>query len=169
MNNKAPKQNILISACLLGNPVRYNGTDLLLDHPLIKKWELEGRLISICPEVAGGLPTPRAPAEIVNGGGGSVLSKKSNVINKQGEDVSDAFILGAHEALTLAKENNCHAAILTERSPSCGSNIIYDGSFSNIKKKGVGVTSALLEQNGIKVFNQNQLEALKAHLLSKKV
>lgn len=74
--DKPAQQNILISACLLGNPVRYNGTDLLLDHPLLKQWHKEGKLISICPEVAGGLPAPRPPAEVVNGDGNTVLSKK---------------------------------------------------------------------------------------------
>lgn len=158
------KQNILISACLLGNPVRYNGTDLLIDHPLLKQWEKEARLISICPEVAGGLSTPRAPAEIVMGDGESVLSKKAKVINANAENVSDEFIIGAHKALQLAKANYCTAAILTERSPSCGSSIIYDGSFAGKQKTGMGVTAALLEKNGIRVFNQHQLEELLSHL-----
>jgi uncharacterized protein YbbK (DUF523 family) len=158
------KQNILISACLLGNPVRYNGTGLLLDHPLIKQWKKEGILISICPEVAGGLATPRAPAEIVKGDGATVLSGQSKVIDDTHEDVSEAFILGANKALKKAKENHCIAAILTERSPSCGSSIIYDGSFSGARKAGVGVTAALLEQNGIQVFNQDQLDELQVYL-----
>ena len=159
--SKANKQkNILISACLLGNPVRYNNTDLLLDHPLIKQWQIEARLISICPEVAGGLPIPRAPAEIVNGDGKEVLKNKSKVIDNTGDDVTEAFILGAHKALKIAIKNHCVAAILTERSPSCGSSIIYDGSFSGVRKEGVGVTTALLEQNGIRVFNQYQLDEL---------
>jgi len=160
MNNTPTKQNILISACLLGSPVRYNGTDLLIDHPLIKQWKKQNRLISICPEVAGGLPTPRAPAEIVQGDGAAVLSGESNVIDEEDVNVSDAFILGANKALKIAKENNCVAAVLTERSPSCGSSLIYDGSFSGSRKTGMGVTTALLEQNGIRVFNQFQLEEL---------
>ncbi len=154
MNNTLYKQNILISACLLGNPVRYNGTDLLIDHPLLKQWQKEGRLISICPEVAGGLPTPRAPAEIVN----------DSVIDNTGKDVTKGFALGASKTLQLAKENHCAVAILTERSPSCGSHIIYDGSFSGIRKEGAGVTAALLKQNGIRVFNQYQLEELQDYL-----
>ena len=87
--------NILVSACLLGSPVRYNGTDLLQDHPLIKKWQKQNRLISICPEVAGGMSVPRAPAEIQKGDGKAVLGGKSKVIDSEGEDVTKAFIKGA--------------------------------------------------------------------------
>ncbi len=162
--SKQVQQNILISACLLGSPVRYNGTDLLIDHPLLKQWEKEGRLISLCPEVAGGMPTPRAPAEITGGNGESVLLKNAHVIDSQGEDVTNQFILGANKALEFAQKNNCVAAILTERSPSCGSSIIYDGSFSGVRKTGMGVTTALLEQNGIRVFNQDQLDELKSYI-----
>lgn len=160
--------NILISACLLGNPVRYNGTDLLLDHPLIKKWQQQERLISICPEVSGGMSVPRAPAEIVNenegGSGELVLQNKAKVIDKNKQDVTAAFVLGAQQALKIAQENRCVAAVLTERSPSCGSSLIYDGSFSGSRIEGVGVTSALLKQNGIKVFNQYQLEQAQIYL-----
>ncbi len=164
MNNDPQIQNILISACLLGSPVRYNGTDLLIDHPLLKQWQEEGRLVSICPEVAGGMSTPRAPAEIRGGDGNTVLSKNSQVIDSNGDNVTDAFIKGANKALQIAKENNCIAAILTERSPSCGSSMIYDGSFSGVQKSGMGITTALLEKNGIRVFSQNQLEKLQTYL-----
>ncbi len=160
------KQNILISACLLGKPVRYDGTDLLIDHSLLQQWKKDGRLISICPEVAGGLPTPRAPADIIGKNGTSVLSGDGQVINNKKEDVTKAFVLGANEALQRAKENNCTVAILTERSPSCESSLIYDGSFSGIWKSGMGVTAALLEQNGIRVFNQYQLDELQTYLIS---
>lgn len=163
--NKPAQQNILISACLLGSPVRYNGTDLLIDHPLLKQWGKENRLISICPEVAGGMPTPRAPAEISYKDGESVLLGKSHVINNMGENVTEEFILGANKALEVAQKNNCVAAILTERSPSCGSNIIYDGSFSGIRKSGAGVTTTLLQKSGIRVFNQNQLNELRDFLI----
>ena len=158
------KMKILISACLLGNPVRYNATDLFLEHPLLKQWEQEGRLISICPEVAGGLPVPRAPAEITSGDGVAVLQLQSKVLDTQQQDVTDAFIKGAQQALLLAQQHHCVAAILTEGSPSCGSQQIYDGSFSATKKTGVGVTTALLEENNIKVFNQYQLEQLEDYL-----
>ena len=157
---------ILISACLLGDPVRYNGTDLLLAHPLIKKWRDRNQLISLCPEVAGGMPVPRGPAEISFGDGYSVLNFKSKVIDENQCDVSELFIMGAQKALKVAKENHCTIAILTELSPSCGSQVIYDGSFSNKRKTGLGVTTALLTQNNIKVFNQYQLEDLEQFLNS---
>lgn len=154
------QQKILISACLLGSKVRYNSTDLLIKHPLIKKWQQEGRLVPICPEVAGGMSIPRAPAEIINGTGQQVITGKAQVINNIQQNVTKEFILGAQEALKLAKENNCIAAIFTERSPSCGSSQIYDGSFLGKRIEGVGVTSALLIQHKIKVFNQHELELL---------
>lgn len=164
MNDSQDQPNILISACLLGNPVRYNGTDLFLDHPLIKKWLDEDRLIGICPEIEGGMPVPRAPAEITQGDGKTVLSGKSRVIDSEGDDVTNAFIRGALKTLKMALDNNCVAAILTEHSPSCGSNMIYDGTFSKTKREGVGVTTSMLEQNHIPVFNQEQLEDLANYL-----
>jgi len=163
------KQKILISACLLGEKVRYDGSDLLIENPLLKQWQQQGRLIPICPEVAGGMSTPRAPAEIMaegGGGGQTVLSHQAFVMDNTGKDVTQYFIRGAQKALALAKENHCVAAILTERSPSCGSHLIYDGSFSGKRIDGMGVTSALLRQNGISVFNQHQLEQL-AQLLDR--
>lgn len=156
------RSKILISACLLGKPVRYNGTDLFIDHPLIKRWKEQDRLVSICPEVAGGMPIPRAPAEIQNGDGKSVLKGKSRVINNEKEDVTREFIYGALQTLKIALDNNCVAAILTENSPSCGSSKVYDGSFSNTKILGLGVTTSLLLQNDIAVFNQEQLEEVEA-------
>lgn len=158
--------NILISACLLGSPVRYDGTDLFIDHPLIKKWLDQGRLKSICPEVEGGMPVPRAPAEIIKGDGKSVLGGKSRVVDSEGEDVTNLFIKGALKTLKLALDNDCVAAILTEHSPSCGSNRVYDGTFTKTKREGVGVTTSMLEQNHIPVFNQEQLEDLQVYLES---
>ena len=102
--SKPAQQNILISACLLGSPVRYNGTDLLIDHPLLKQWKKEGRLISLCPEVASGMPTPRAPAEINGKDGKSVLLGNSQVIDNMGKNVTEEFILGANKALEIAQK-----------------------------------------------------------------
>lgn len=166
MNSNTDQPNILISACLLGEAVRYDGSDLLIDHPLIKKWQDQERLITICPEVAGGLPVPRAPAEISKGDGKAVLGGKSKVMNTDGEDVTNAFIRGALKTLKMALDNDCVAAILTEHSPSCGSNMVYDGSFSKTKREGVGVTTSMLEQNHIPVFNQEQLDDLQTYLES---
>ena len=166
MANPDNQPKILISACLLGNPVRYDGTDLFLDHPLIKKWLDQERLITICPEVEGGMSVPRAPAEIINGDGKSVLGGKSRVMDIEGEDVTNSFIKGALKTLKMALDNDCVAAILTEHSPSCGSNRVYDGSFTKTKRDGVGVTTSMLEQNHIPVFNQEQLEDLQEYLES---
>ncbi len=160
------KPKILISACLLGNQVRYNGTGLLLEHPLIKKWQEENRLVAVCPEVAGGMTVPRAPAEIIGGNAEAVLLNRAMVMDNTGKNVSAEFIQGARQALALARENNCVAAILTERSPSCASHYIYDGNFTGKKISGMGITSFLLEQNDIKVFNQEQLEQLAVFLAS---
>ncbi len=154
------QKNILISTCLLGNPVRYNGTGKRIQHPLITKWQSENRLIPVCPELAGGLSTPRAAAEIWQYDGNDVINGHARVINNEGKDVTDPFLLGAQKALAIAIEKHCAFAILTERSPSCGSHFIYDGSFTGNTVKGMGVTSALLEKNGIQVFNQHQLEEI---------
>ena len=135
----------------MGNPVRYNGTDLQLTHPIIETWQHQGRLIPVCPEVSGGMSTPRAAAEIVS-------SKPYMVMDSNNNDVTEAFTLGANNTLKLALENNCVIAIMTESSPSCGSSTIYDGSFSGIKKGGAGITTTLLEKNGIRVFSQFQIE-----------
>jgi uncharacterized protein YbbK (DUF523 family) len=148
---------ILISACLTGNKVRYDGGDLKQDSQLLENWQRQGMLISLCPEVSGGLPTPRAAAEINQGKGEDVIKGKARVINCLQQDVTDEFIAGAQFALQLCLRHKIKLAILTESSPSCGSNLIYDGSFTRNKTKGRGVTAALLSSKGIKVFNQFQL------------
>ncbi len=157
MNKVDQQTNILISACLVGSPVRYNGTDLLIQHPLLKAWKRQGRLVSLCPEVTGGLPTPRPPAEITQ-------AEAVKVMNCNHQDVTKAFVLGAKKTLQFAIENGCNVAIMTENSPSCGSSMIYDGSFSGIKVKGMGIAAALLEQSNIRVFNQYQLIELQEFL-----
>jgi uncharacterized protein YbbK (DUF523 family) len=149
---------VLISACLLGEPVRYNGRDVPTSHELLSRWHAEGRLVAICPEVAGGLAVPRPPAEIVDGDGLAVLESKARVMTKSGEDVTAAFLRGACAALAFAQEHGCRVAILTEKSPSCGSSFIHDGTFSPGLRQGRGVTAALLEKHGVRVFNQHQLE-----------
>ncbi len=150
-------QKILVSACLLGNKVRYNGRDLLCDSEHLTTWQREGRIISVCPEVSAGLPTPRAPAEIQNGNGEAVINLQARVIENTGRDVSDVFIAGAEHALKLCLKHQIQVAILTESSPSCGSQFIYNGEFANTKISGVGVTTALLLKNGIRVFSQNNI------------
>ena len=156
-------EKLLISACLLGLRVRYDGggfdpVQLLLD------WQSEGRLVVVCPEVAGGLPTPRPPAEIPGGQGALVLAGEQVVVTDQGEDVSAAFIRGAEQALALVRKHRIRYALLKARSPSCGNVENYDGSFSGVRVSGEGVTAAALRQAGGRVFNEEQLGELRALL-----
>lgn len=151
---------ILISACLLGEAVRYDGHANLLDHKLISQWSENGQLIKLCPEVAAGLTIPRQPAEIQNGNGIDVLNGTRNVSLKSGRTITTAFIRGAELALSLAKKHHISFALLKANSPSCGNEAIYNGHFTGTLQSGSGVTAALLEANGIQVFNEHQLEAL---------
>jgi uncharacterized protein YbbK (DUF523 family) len=150
-------EKVLVSACLLGEPVRYNGAVSIFEDDTLTQWRNEGRLVPICPEVAGGLPVPRPRAEIVGGGGDMVLSGRARVLNVIGRDITDSFFTGAHNALELARRYNIQLAVFKEGSPSCGSGYIYDGSFSGIKKPGKGVAAALLEKNCIRVFSERQI------------
>jgi len=154
-------EKILVSACLLGKPVRYDGRHLavktsLLDQTLIQ-WQQEGRVISVCPEVDAGMSIPRAPAEIFGGNGLEVIAGSAKVVSDEEVDVSAYFVEGASIALALCQKHNVKIAMLTEFSPSCGSSSIYDGQFAGQKIPGAGVTTALLQQHGIKVFSQYEL------------
>lgn len=151
---------ILISACLTGEACRYDGKPQKI-HPLIQSWENQGRLVKICPEVQGGLSTPRPPCEIINGTGYDVLQRKSIVCTKAGKDCTEQFLAGACHALETAIAHKASMAILKEKSPSCGTFFIYDGSFSGRLIKGPGVTAALLQSHGIHIFSENQLERLR--------
>ncbi len=156
----APPQ-ILISACLLGQPVRYDGKGKPLFHPAIDRWREEGRLVTICPEMAGGMPVPRPPAEIENGASGlDVLEGRARVLDVTGGDVTAEFIAGAEKALALAQTHGCTYALLIDGSPSCGSVAIYDGSFSGVKHAGNGVTAALLQREGIAVYAPSRIKDL---------
>ena len=152
-------EKILISACLMGDLVRYDGIRKKLTHPVIEKWKVQGRLVRFCPEVAGGLETPRPPAEIISGDGFDVLEKRAWLKTSTGENVTQSFIEGALLALDQVKTHAIKIAILKERSPSCGSNLIYDGSFKKRLVSGMGVTTAILRGKGILVFSENELEA----------
>ena len=144
----------LISACLVGENVRYDGQNCLQQK--LRQLVIEQRAVIICPEVSGGLSTPRLAAEIVGGNGEDVLCGKAKVLDSAGNDVSNAFIQGAYEALQLAQKHQITHVILKANSPSCGSKLIYDGSFSGNKIQGNGVTSALLKQHGFKVITEDQ-------------
>lgn len=152
---------ILVSACLMGHAVRYDGQAKPLVHPAIDRWRAEGRLVTICPEMSAGMPVPRLPAEIDAGqDGAKVLSGDARVLESGGRDVTAEFRQAAENALALAIETGCTHALLIDGSPSCGSGFIYDGSFSGRRHAGEGVTAALLRANGIEVFSDRQIEEL---------
>lgn len=157
---------ILVSACLLGSKVRYDGSDKASDNDTLTELLARGQVIAVCPEVAGGLGVPRLPAEIQHGDGAAVLANRTQVLNSAGEDVTEAFVSGAQQALALAQEHGIKAAILKARSPSCGNEQIYDGTFSKALLAGQGVAAALLEQHGIKVFNETQIDEAVAYAAS---
>ena len=151
------RQKVLVSRCLLGHRVRYDG-GASGPYGQLARWQDEGRIIALCPEVAGGLPTPRAPAEIPGGQGLDVLNGKAPVITSEGEDVTAAFMDGAQQALALVNRHGIRIAILKANSPSCGNVQTYDGSFSGVKVEGQGVTAALLADAGVQVFSELQLD-----------
>jgi len=142
-----PKPRILISACLLGVNCRYNGTGGSVEE-LDELMEL-AELIPVCPEILGGLPTPRPPAERCGG----------RVVNCEGGDVTEAYVRGARETLKIAKLFGAELAILKERSPSCGAGEIYDGTFAHVRIPGDGVTAQLLKQNNIHVCGESDIRA----------
>ncbi|NOT62604.1 MAG: DUF523 domain-containing protein [Acidobacteria bacterium] len=150
---------LLVSACLLGQKVRYDGSDKGQNSALLNELITEDRVVTICPEVAGGLGVPRLPAEIQNGAGNGVLNEQARVLDSSGKDVTTEFVSGAQQALALAQAHNIRAAILKARSPSCGKAQIYDGTFGKRLIDGSGVTAALLERHGIKVFNEDEIAA----------
>ena len=155
---------ILVSACLLGQPVRYDG-GAYGALPLLRQWQAQGRLVPLCPEVAGGLPTPRQPAEIPGGQGAAVLDGRVQVLDIEGRDVSRAFIAGAELAMQLVRRHGIRYAVLKARSPSCGNSETYDGGFTGTRVAGEGVTAAALRRHGVRVFNETELDQL-ARLLT---
>jgi uncharacterized protein YbbK (DUF523 family) len=147
----------LISACLLGEAVRYDGGSCLqhLDDASkqrIMQWQAQGLLLGFCPEVSGGLPIPRPVAEI----------QGNRVKTQAGEDVTQAFEDGAAQALKLCKAHDIHIAILKQGSPSCGNSLINDGSFTKTKIAGMGITAKLLSKHGISVYNEQQIQQIQS-------
>ncbi len=158
-------ESVLVSACLLGEAVRYNGGDMRCDDGILQRWLREGRVVSVCPEVAGGLPVPRPRAEIALGAGGEqVLAGNARAIDSNGRDVTACLVRGAEQALERARAMRVRVAVLKEGSPSCGTGFIFDGSFSDTRVPHRGVTAALLQQAGIHVFSEAQLAAADALL-----
>ena len=142
------KTKILVSACLLGTPCRYDGRNVPVESVIALENDYE--LIPICPEVCGGLSTPRVPSERIN----------DRVINKDGCDVTANYEKGARVTLDLCKKHGIKVAVLKEKSPSCGSEFIYDGSFSGKLISGEGVTAEFLRKNGITVLGEGKIKKL---------
>ena len=142
------KEALLISACLLGTNCKYNGGNNALPPEKLAALEERYRLVPVCPEQAGGLPTPRLPSEC----------RGEQVVNRAGEDVTEAFRRGAELALETALREDCRLALLKERSPSCGSGRIYDGSFTATVIPGDGVTAEMLKKSGITVYSETEFE-----------
>lgn len=155
---------VLVSACLLGQPVRYDGGDKKSHDAILQRWIDERRVVPICPELAGGLPVPRRPAEIQRGSGKSVLAGIAVVLDNQGSDVTPHFVAGARAAVELSARHGILLAILKEGSPSCGSSSIYDGSFSGVKIPSQGVTAAALTAAGVRVFSEFEFVEAQAFL-----
>lgn len=144
-------EKIFISACLLGHRVRYNGKSVPTNNAILLKWKKEGRLLPLCPEISGGLPTPRPASEIIN-------SDPLQILNIKGESMASPFLQGAKISLQLIQKYHIKIAILKDHSPSCGSTHIYDGSFTNTLIKGQGITTRFLRNHGVKVFTENTIQ-----------
>ena len=142
------KERLLISACLLGMPTRYDGE--IKVYPQVDALREKYELVPVCPEVMGGLSVPRAPSERVG----------ERVMSKNGTDVSDAYERGAMLTLSVAAARGCRKALLKERSPACGKGMIYDGSFTSTLTEGNGVAAELLLSEGIEVYGESEISKL---------
>ena len=153
MGNFMEKEKLLISSCLLGENVKYDGTNNVLSKEILKKLNEKYELFSFCPEVAGGLPTPRIPCEIIS-------QNPLKIVNKNNEDKTVNFIDGANKTLDLCIKNNIKIALLKSNSPSCSNHFIYDGTFSSSKIKSNGVTTNQLLLNNILTYNEIEIKEL---------
>ena len=142
------KEKLLVSACLLGENCKYSGGNNYT--PAVEALKEKFDVIPVCPEQLGGLPTPRTPSERAG----------DRVLTRSGADVTEAFRQGAEKTLEIARAGGAVRAVFQERSPSCGSGRIYDGTFSGTLVPGRGVTAELLEKNGIRVYSGDRIEVL---------
>ncbi|MGL4739626.1 MAG: DUF523 domain-containing protein [Sarcina sp.] len=145
---------ILVSACLCGENCKYTGGNNYNEK--VMEFIKEKEVIYICPEQMGGLKTPRNPAEII-GSAKDVIDGKGKVISNKGANVTKEFLKGAYDVLRIAKENNVNIAVLKAKSPSCGRDVVYDGTFTGNKISGNGVTVELLLENGIEVLTEEMI------------
>lgn len=154
-------EKIFVSACLTGARVRYDGQSKAVDDQLLATWRAEGRLVTLCPEMAAGLPSPRPAAEIAPGATAQeVLNGRAGIYDKDGYDFTAEFTRGADLALELAQDNGCRFALLADGSPSCGSTYVHSGNFDGQRHSGEGVVAARLRAAGINVFTPDQLRDL---------
>ncbi len=161
----ASAPRVLVSACLLGEPVRFDGAGKPCADAVLRDWLMAGWVVGLCPEMAGGLPVPRPAAEIGGpGGGGAVLAGAASVRTQSGVDVTAAFVRGAQAALACVRAHRIRVAVLKEGSPSCGSSHIHAGRFDGQRLAGEGVTAALLRQAGVQVFSETQWAQAEAAL-----
>lgn len=146
------KHRVMVSACLAGINCRHNGRNKIDGR--IQKLVEEERAVAVCPEELGGLLIPRKPAEIIGGSGEDVLDGKTEVLDKDGNNVTGSFIKGAREVLKITQEIGAKTAVLKANSPSCGFGRIYDGTFEGVLRQGNGVTTALLLRAGVEVKSE---------------
>lgn len=155
------KSKLLVSACLMGFQVRYNGSEKAQLAATLSRWQTgrgqTGRQLRAVDH-----QPPRLPAEIVGGAGGDVLAGRARIVESDGRDVTGHYQLAAWLALSAAREAGCQAALLTDGSPTCGSQFVYDGSFRGRRKAGAGVAADLLRAHGITVFSDGQIPQLLA-------
>ena len=147
------KERLLISACLVGDNVKYDGTNNLMSEDILNNLSEKYELVPICPEVLGGMTVPRVPCEITS-------LQPLEIKNEFGIDMKDHFISGENEVLYYVGKFSIKYALLKSNSPSCGNEYIYDGNFNGTLVKGQGITANILSSNGVKVYNENQIEEL---------
>ncbi len=149
------KETILVSACLLGQHVRYDGNHAqLADSELLTQLRAKFKVIPICPEILGGLPTPRPPVEIQQ------HKERIEVVDDTGVLSTAAFIKGAEQACAIANKHKAKRVLLKSKSPSCGRGLIYDGSFTGQLREGDGITVQYLQAMGVQVYHEEEVELL---------
>jgi uncharacterized protein YbbK (DUF523 family) len=157
---------LLVSRCLIGDKCRYNGegkpNQAVIDF--LSGLQIGRDYLLICPETSGGLPIPRKAGEISNGSAQDVWNGKAKVLNPDGDDYTPGFLQGARLACEIAKKSNAVAALLKEKSPSCGVRFVHDGSFGGGILPGMGVTSLALSKLGVQIFSEKELAELKDFL-----
>ena len=142
------KTKILVSACLCGETCRYNGQAVPFDHPALARWLREGRVVPFCPELLGGLPVPRGESQ----------RRGSRVVTRDGEDVTEVFARGAVASVDLARTSEAAFCLLKQRSPSCGTRIIHDGTFTGVLVPGEGMAAQALREAGFVLFGEDEME-----------